>query len=120
MTARRSCYDLGATPIHGHQVSHSTIENACFRGHAERHCGDALPSLNEEHMARSTGRCTGVEHDFQEVAQTFDTRFLLAIIHGDVDVVHVAKRELVNRGLDRHGRWVGFQRSTDMHIEGII
>lgn len=71
-------------------------------------------------MSKSTGTCTGVEQDFQEVAQTFDTRFLLAIINGQIDIAHVAKRELVNRGLDRNGRWVGFARAGDMHIEGII
>jgi hypothetical protein len=50
----------------------------------------------------------GIDRDLAEQLQVFDTRFLLAIHHGDVDVVHLARRELASRGMDGNGRWVGF------------
>lgn len=50
----------------------------------------------------------GVDVDLAEEMQTLDTRFLLAIHHGDVDVVLLARRELACRGMDGAGRWVGF------------
>lgn len=50
----------------------------------------------------------GIDRDLAEQLQTFDTRFLLAIHHGDVDVAELARRELASRGLDGTGRWVGF------------
>lgn len=50
----------------------------------------------------------GIDRALAEQLQTFDTRFLLAIHHGDVDVAELARRELASRGLDGTGRWVGF------------
>ena len=50
----------------------------------------------------------GIDRDLAEQLQVFDTRFLLAIHHGDVDLVHLARRELASRGMDGNGRWVGF------------
>lgn len=56
----------------------------------------------------------GIDHDLAEQLQVFDTRFLLAILHGDVDAVQLASRELSNRGLDGSGRWVGFAETTQL------
>ena len=53
----------------------------------------------------------GIDLDLSEQLQTFDTRFLLAIHHGDVDVLALARRELANRGIDGSGRWVGFAQA---------
>ena len=50
----------------------------------------------------------GIDRDLDEQLQVFDTRFLLAIHHGDVDVVHLVRRELASRGMDGNGRWIGF------------
>lgn len=55
----------------------------------------------------------GIGNDLAEVLQTFDTRFLLALHHGDVDLVRIARRELANRGLDGTGRWVGFAEAGE-------
>ena len=55
----------------------------------------------------------GVDLDLAEQFQTFDTRFLVAIHHGDIDVVVLARRELMNRGLDGNGRWVGFAKAGE-------
>ena len=50
----------------------------------------------------------GIDRDLAEQLQVFDTRFLLAIHHGDVDVVRLVRCELASRGMDGNGRWVGF------------
>jgi hypothetical protein len=55
----------------------------------------------------------GIDHDLTEEFQTLDTRFLLALHHGDVDAVAIARRVLANRGLDGSGRWVGFADAGD-------
>lgn len=55
----------------------------------------------------------GVDRDLAEEIQTLDTRFLLAIHHGDVDVPKLAREELAKRGLDGSGRWVGFARAGE-------
>ena len=46
----------------------------------------------------------GVDRDLAEAFQTFDTRFLMAIHHGDVDVVRLAREKMMNRGLNGDGR----------------
>ena len=56
----------------------------------------------------------GIDLDLSEQLQTFDTRFLLAIHQGDVDVVAIARRELALRGLDGSGRWVGFAKAGEL------
>lgn len=56
----------------------------------------------------------GIDRDLAEEIQTLDTRFLLAIHHGDVDVVKLARRELASRGLDGRGRWVGFASAGEL------
>ena len=50
----------------------------------------------------------GIHRDLTQQLQVFDTRFLLAIHHGDVDMVQLVRRELANRGIDGTGRWIGF------------
>lgn len=54
----------------------------------------------------------GLDRDLAEQLQTFDTRFLLAVHHGDVDVLNLVRRELASRGLDGAGRWVGFAQAA--------
>ncbi|QBG84044.1 hypothetical protein [Xanthomonas oryzae] len=55
----------------------------------------------------------GIDMDLIEQFQTLGTRFLLALHHGDVDAVAVARRELAMRGLDGTGRWVGFAQAGE-------
>lgn len=50
------------------------------------------------------------DHDLAGRVQAFDTRFLVAINRGEVDVVRLARQELMNRGLDGEGRWIGFAK----------
>jgi hypothetical protein len=55
----------------------------------------------------------GIDRDLAEYIETIDTRFLLAIHHGDVDVAAIARREMMNRGLNGDGRWVGFAKAGE-------
>lgn len=56
----------------------------------------------------------GIDRDLGEHVQILDTRFLMAIHHGDVDVVRLARQELMNRGLNGDGRWVGFAKAGEL------
>lgn len=56
----------------------------------------------------------GLARDLAEFFQPLDTRFLLAIHHGDVDVVRLAREQLMNRGLNGDGRWVGYAKAGEM------
>lgn len=40
------------------------------------------------------------------------TKVLAAVARGEVDLNAIARRELANRGLDMHGRWVGFEQAA--------
>lgn len=62
----------------------------------------------------SSAPSQGIDRDLAEQLQVFDTRFLLALHHGDVDVLHLARLELAQRGLDGNGRWVGFARAGEL------
>lgn len=55
----------------------------------------------------------GIDRDLTEQFQTLDTRFLLALHHGDVNAVAIARRVLAHRGLDGSGRWVGFAEAGE-------
>jgi hypothetical protein len=62
----------------------------------------------------STQITQGIERDFAAEVQTFDTRFLVAIHHGEIDVVKLAREQLMNRGLNGDGRWVGFAEAGEI------
>jgi hypothetical protein len=55
----------------------------------------------------------GTDEDLVDVVQAFDTRLLVAIHHGEIDIVKLAREELVSRGLDGNGRWVGFAEAGE-------
>ncbi|KOR44268.1 hypothetical protein ADT25_10960 [Xanthomonas oryzae] len=55
----------------------------------------------------------GIDMDLIDQFQTLDTRLLLAMHHGDVDALAVARRELAMRGVDGTGRWVGFVQAAE-------
>lgn len=57
-----------------------------------------------------TPTSTAIDHDFAGHVQAFDTGFLVAIHRGDVDIVKLARQELMNRGLNGEGRWIGFTK----------
>ncbi len=44
------------------------------------------------------------------------TELLVKIASGQVDATFLAKMELVNRGLDASGKWVGFKEAEKLHF----
>lgn len=55
--------------------------------------------------ARTTQR---TDNGVADVVRTFDTRFLVALLHGEIDIVKLSREELVSCGLNGNGRHVGF------------
>ncbi|ASK91038.1 hypothetical protein KWH04_01235 [Xanthomonas campestris pv. trichodesmae] len=55
-----------------------------------------------------------IAQDLTEQFQTLDTRFLLALHHGDTDAIAIARRVLAQRGIDGSGRWVGFAQAAEV------
>ena len=43
--------------------------------------------------------------------QIADAKILAAVARGELDLNAVARQELANRGLDRNGKWVGFEEA---------
>lgn len=41
---------------------------------------------------------------------------LTMLAYGDIDPVEIAKMELANRGLDKEGKWVGFEEAEKLHF----
>jgi len=40
----------------------------------------------------------------------FDTDILVEVVNGRIDLNKVALLELQNRGLDKNGKWIGFNK----------
>ncbi len=47
--------------------------------------------------------------------QTALAKVLAAAARGELDLNRLAREELAARGLDDHGKWVGFQRAKQIH-----
>ena len=47
--------------------------------------------------------------------QTAEAKVLAAIARGEIDLNRIAREELANRGLGRHGEWVGFKAAEKIH-----
>ena len=46
-----------------------------------------------------------------EEIQTWTSAVLMAIANGEIDIKALARKEMVSRGMDKDGIWVGFQRA---------
>lgn len=44
--------------------------------------------------------------------QTADTKVLVAVARGELDLNEIARQELANRGLGLSGQWVGFEAAN--------
>ena len=44
--------------------------------------------------------------------QIADAKILAAVARGELNLNVVARRELASRGLDRHAKWVGFEKAA--------
>lgn len=43
------------------------------------------------------------------------TDLLVKVIRGEIDLLALVRSELANRGLDRDGKWVGFDEAKRIH-----
>jgi hypothetical protein len=46
----------------------------------------------------------------KNVISLFDTDILVEVVNGKIDLNELAWKELSNRGLDKNGKWVGFDK----------
>ena len=46
----------------------------------------------------------------KNMISSFDTDILVEAVNGRLDLNLVALKELRNRGLDKNGRWIGFDK----------
>ena len=47
------------------------------------------------------------------------TDLLLAIAAGELDAMDLVRDALINRGVNKAGKWVGFDRSAEIFKEGL-
>lgn len=51
--------------------------------------------------------------------QTFSADILCAIVNSEINPVELARNELAARGLDRSGKWVGFEQAEKIAKGGV-
>jgi hypothetical protein len=66
-------------------------------------------------QAEAEAQRLGLPVDEAMFFQTVNTQILCAIIDGKLDLRALASEELANRGFDRSGQWVGFQKAAEVH-----
>ena len=47
------------------------------------------------------------------IFSTTNTELLLKVVNRDVDIIEIAKKELADRGMGRHGQWIGFSDAKE-------
>ena len=66
-------------------------------------------------MAMSGGRIRrGIDSELVEQFPTCVARFLVAIHHDDINVAKTTRLELMNRGFNGEGCWVGFAKAGEL------
>ena len=63
-------------------------------------------------MTYTTQQFTIDEIGFIQIAIT---KVLAAVARGELDLNQLAREELANRGLDKTGAWVGFDKARAIH-----
>ena len=43
------------------------------------------------------------------------TQLLTEALKGEFDITYLMRRELANRGLDKEGKWIGFDKAKELH-----
>ena len=43
------------------------------------------------------------------------TQLLTEALKGEFDIKYLIRRELANRGLDKEGKWIGFDKAKKLH-----
>jgi hypothetical protein len=54
-------------------------------------------------------------YDELAILQLATIRLLSEAAKGNIDLNELAKRELANRGMDKDGKWVGFDEAKKLH-----
>jgi hypothetical protein len=67
----------------------------------------------ETDLQRFDGRSD--ELDPRYIFNMTATQLLTEALNGEVDIEYMVRRELANRGLDKEGKWVGFQQARELH-----
>ena len=65
-----------------------------------------------------TSKATTFTIDELGFMQLAATKVLTAVARGELDLNTVARQELANRGLDQHGKWVGFEKAAQIAAKG--
>jgi hypothetical protein len=50
--------------------------------------------------------------------QIANSEILAAVARGELDLNAVARQELAARGLDKNGKWIGFDAARKLHLGG--
>lgn len=58
---------------------------------------------------------TGFTVDEIGFIQIAHVKVLAAVARGEIDLNRIAREEIAARGLDKEGRWVGFERAAQIH-----
>jgi len=43
------------------------------------------------------------------------TQLLVEALNGEFDIEYMIRKELANRGLDKEGKWIGFDKAKELH-----
>lgn len=60
-------------------------------------------------------RHTTFTDDERGFMQTASITILTAAARGELDLNDLARRELAHRGLDRDGKWIGFDKAREVY-----
>jgi hypothetical protein len=67
----------------------------------------------EQDLKKFDGRTD--ELDPRYIFNMTATQLLTEALKGEFDITYLIKRQLANRGLDRDGKWVGFDKAKELH-----
>ncbi len=76
------------------------------------------PKMADDTRKRAIAEMASGQDDTnpQFLYATTATTLLMAITDGLIDPVGLARNEMVSRGLDQDGNWVGFPRAREIHF----
>ena len=69
-------------------------------------------------MTKTKAINKAIERDKENINylfQTVPTKLLAQILEENTDLKYYVKRELANRGQDREGKWIGFDKAKKLH-----
>jgi hypothetical protein len=51
----------------------------------------------------------------RHIFSTTATQLLCEALRGNYDIIYLIRKELANRGVDKEGKWVGFDKAGKIH-----